>query len=169
MLTAPNGGSDPVKEMMAEIHEMMNDKTVDMSVVVQRLGRMGLGKLAQLAMLGSNERIQLDAAKTLADRSPETAGMQKIQVDGLSISSLDAKALAEAMIESARLRAEFEHIAKDGLVEVDITQDATTSKELTDGVPALSAPQREAPGASPEGQGADSATSEGRQLKLLKE
>lgn len=143
MLTAPGGGSDPVKEMMAEIHEMMNDKTIDMSVVVQRLGRMGLGKIAQLAMVGSNERIQLDAAKTLADRSPETAGIQKLQVEGLSIAESDAKALADALVESARLRAEYEYIAKDGLVEIDITQGAGD-------VPRLPAPS-----------GATTATSEG--------
>jgi hypothetical protein len=142
MLTRPGGGSDPVKAMMEEIHEMMSDKTIDMSVVIQRLGRMGIGQIAKLALLGGNERIQLDAAKSLADRSPETAGIQKIQAEGLTLGSLDAKALAEALVESARLASQYDHIARDGLIEVDITQGAAD-------VPRLSAAKGEAEASSP--------------------
>jgi hypothetical protein len=124
MLTAPGGGSDPVKAMMYEIEQMMNDKTTDMSVVIQRLGRLGIGKMAQLALMGGNERIQLDAAKSLADRSPETAGIQKIQVDPFSLGAQDAKLLASALVESATLRQRFADVAENGLVEVDLTSEA---------------------------------------------
>lgn len=122
MLTAPGGGSDPVKEMMADIEQMMNDKTVDMSIVIQKLGRLGVGKMAQLALMGGNERIQLDAAKSLADRSPETAGIQKVQVDPFSLGAQDAKMLAAALVESAALRNKFADVAENGLVEIDLTQ-----------------------------------------------
>jgi hypothetical protein len=137
MLTAPGSGSDPAKQMMEEIHTLMNDKTVDMSVVIQKLGRVGLGTMAKLAVMGGNERIQLDAAKSLADRSPETAGVQKIQVDGLSIASMDAQALADALVESARLREQYSHIAEHGLIEVDVTQGAPP-----DAVPGMPETQR---------------------------
>lgn len=124
MLTAPNAGSDPTKQLLDELTTRLLDKTVDMSVTLNQLGRLGLAKIAQLTIHGGNERIQLDAAKTLADRSPETAGIQKLQVDGLSLGSADAKALAEALVESAGLRHEYAHVAEHGLVELDVTQGA---------------------------------------------
>lgn len=124
MLTSPNNGSSATLALLDELTRELQDKTIDMSVVMNRLGRLGLSKLAQLAIGGSNERIQLDAAKTLADRSPETAGIQKVQVDALTLGTADAQAIAAALVESARLSQDFEKVAIEGLVELDVTQGA---------------------------------------------
>lgn len=171
MLTAPGGGSDPVKDMMEEIQVMMTDKTIDMSVVIQKLGRLGIGKMAQLALMGGNERIQLDAAKSLADRSPETAGIQKVQIDPFSLGSQDAKMLADALVEAATLRERFADVAKDGLVEVDITTGANDAVRLP-GAEASTQEVRQDSGASSEGveAGRESVTepSAGPALTILK-
>lgn len=124
MLTSPSRGSSATLELLDQLTVELQDKSIDMSVVMNRLGRLGLTKLAQLAIGGSNERIQLDAAKTLADRSPETAGIQKVQVDSLTLGQADAKAIAAALVESAKLADVYSDVAKHGLVELDVTQGA---------------------------------------------
>lgn len=167
-LTQVTTHSSAVIAYLQEMESLMTDKTADMSVVMNNLGRVGIAKIAQLAVAGGNERIQLDAAKTLADRSPDTAGIQKIQDAGLSLGANDAKAIAAALIESAGLSAQFDHVARNGLVEVDITQGATGA------MPALPAPQGSTGESSVEGQGSSEGSSDGnqadvqeRQLKLL--
>lgn len=125
MLTAPNRGSEPVKRLADEIDTLLSDKAVDMSKVLQLTGRMAIGRMVKL-MDSGNERIALDSAKELANKSPETAGMLKVQVDPFTIDGLDAKQIAAALIESARLPDNAEDIRLHGLVEVDITQGAVT-------------------------------------------
>lgn len=149
--------SEPVRKMLDELDAHLLGKTTDMSVLMQQLGRMAVGRIARLALTGGNERIQLDAAKTLADRSPETAGIQKIQDAGLSLGSEDAKAIAAALIESAKLAADFEKVGVEGLVEVDITQGASS------GVPALPAPKGSTGESSDQGQGSSDNGSTGDQ------
>jgi hypothetical protein len=159
-LTQVTTHSAAVIAYLQDMEALMTDKTADMSVVMNNLGRVGIAKIAQLAVAGGNERIQLDAAKTLADRSPDTAGIQKIQDAGLSLGAADAQALAAALIESAKLAAHFDHVAKNGLVEVDITQGAT------DAMPALPAPQGSPSESSSESQGSGQGSSVGDQANV---
>ena len=172
MLTAPGAGSDKVKELMEEMTNELMQKGVDMSVVMNRLGRLGLAKLAQLTVAGSNERIQLDAAKTLADRSPETAGIQKLQVDAVSLGAADAKAIAEALVESAKLSQDFDHVAKNGLVEIDLTQEQVDDRPEATGIATGS--DRSDTERSAESNGSvssvasDSSDSPARMLRLIK-
>lgn len=121
MLTSPNRGSEPVKMLIDEMHGMINDKTVDTSVVIERLGRMALGKLAGL-MHSDNEHIVLKAAQDLADRAPSTSKTTKLQVDHLTLHGEDAKALAKALVESAQDDSEFDEVLEGDFVEVDIDQ-----------------------------------------------
>ncbi len=117
MLTGPNG-SEPVKRVMSEMEEALMDRTLDMSHLIEFLGRKALLKIGELSE-SQNERIALDAAKDLLDRSPETQKVQRLQVDSFTISSHDAQEIARALVESAEGAKEYAS-AIDGLVEIEI-------------------------------------------------
>lgn len=119
MLTSTNG-SDQVKRLLNDVDAMIEDKTVETSAIITMLGRKAIGRLAHM-MDSASEGIALKAAVDLADRSPETAKTQKMQVESFSLSGQDAKELALAMVESARSESRYKHIAVEGLDEIGIT------------------------------------------------
>lgn len=98
-----------------------------MSKVLSLLGREAVGKLRGL-MDSNSEMIQLKAAQDLADRSPETSKTIKHEVASITISGQDAKEMAEALVESARSREKFSHLAAEDFVQVEMEQ----GKELPD-------------------------------------
>ncbi len=119
-LTMMSNESLPTKRLMNDIQQMIENEALDSSIIMKKLGRRALGKLNTL-MDSANENVALKAAQDLADRSPETSKTQKIDVGGgLTLGTLDAKALATALVESARERAKYDHVAEHGLVEVDM-------------------------------------------------
>ncbi len=112
--------SIPMNRLINQTKSMIEDETISMSTVLQRLSRKAVGRIADLMDTSENEGIALKAAQDLADRHPETSRTSKIQVDaGLTIGTADAKALAAALVESATISNSLAHIARDGLVEID--------------------------------------------------
>lgn len=120
MLTGPNG-SDPVKNLMSEIDEQIANKTIETSAIIQSLGRKALGKMGKLMETGS-EGVQFRSAQDLLDRSPETSKTQRIETIAFSLDGEDAATLAKAMIESAKSDKDYDSIAEEGLMEVDLTE-----------------------------------------------
>lgn len=133
MLTSPTNGSEPVKKLMGELEETLQDKTFDMSHLVQYVGRKAFLSAARL-LDSQNERIILDAAKELMDRSPETQKTTKLQVDSFSLDGQDVTALVEALTESARFAAEHQHAAQ-GLIEVTDSEASTVPLQQTQATP----------------------------------
>ncbi len=126
MLTGPNG-STQVKNLMEEYEAQLHDKTLDMSSIMTFLGRKAAIKTGML-LDSANERIQLDAAKELMDRSPETQKTQRVQVDSFTLDGKDVAGLISALTESTATAAEHAH-AKDGIVELSIDNFERTSQE----------------------------------------
>lgn len=89
---------------MAEMSEQQQVKAVNVSALIASLSEKAVRKISTLMDKGGSEAIQLAAAKDLLDRNPETSKTQKVQVDDLTIMNQDAKLLAAAMVEAARLR-----------------------------------------------------------------
>lgn len=109
--------SKPVRDMLNKIQAMIDDETVDESVIIKKLGRHAIGKLAEL-MESNSEAIALKAAQDLADRAPATSKTHKIEMHGLMIGSGDAKELARALVEASQPSPLFHQVVKDGLVEI---------------------------------------------------
>ena len=120
MLTGPNG-SEPVKSLMNEIDQKIEDKTIETSALIQVLGRKALGKMSQL-MEGGSEGVQFRSAQDLLDRSPETSKTQRIETVAFSLDGEDAASLAKAMLESAKSDRDYDHVAEHGLMEVDLSE-----------------------------------------------
>lgn len=116
--TSLSNHSEEAKRLQNDVQSMLLDDSVSTSKIMQKIGRKALSRLDAL-MDSNNEGIALRAAQDLADRAPETQKTQKVAIDMLTISGQDAKALAAAMIESARDSARFDHVTREGLVEVD--------------------------------------------------
>lgn len=117
MLTAPNGGSEAIKRLVSDTDRMIEDKSIDESVIIRKLGREALGRIAAL-MQSPNDHVSLKAAQDLADRSPYTAKTQKLEIDAFTLSGQDAKELAAAIIESVKPSDLRDKVAVEGLIEV---------------------------------------------------
>lgn len=117
---------EPTKQLIAAVQERILDETVDTSVILKQLGRHAVKRISQL-MDSDNDHIALKAAQDLADRSPDTSKTQKLDVTGaLTLGHADARDLAAAMVESARLREQYRSVVTEGLVELDTDKRADT-------------------------------------------
>jgi hypothetical protein len=87
-----------------KIEAQMDAGSVQMSTVIQELGRKGLVKIA--LMMESDEvkdELRLRAAMDLADRSPETSKTSKLSIEGdLTIREGDAQRLIQALVEASQ-------------------------------------------------------------------
>lgn len=110
--------NNELRRIQNDTTRMIEDESVSTAVILQKLSRRAVGKLAELMDTGS-EAIAFRAAQDLADRGQETAKTQKFQVDSLTLNGEDAKELARALVESANLAGKFSEVATHGLVEVD--------------------------------------------------
>ncbi len=109
-----------------DIDAKIHDQTVNMSKVLELLGRKAVGKINEIM---SNEAmhpaLQLKAAQDLADRAPSTSKTIKHAIAAVQITGKDAKELAASLVESARSREQYSHVAEGDFVRVDTEQAAT--------------------------------------------
>lgn len=119
MLTSQANGSEPVKHLMGEMEEALQDTTLDMTQLVTYLGRKALMQVARLSELSQNERIILDASKELMDRSSELQRTQRLEVNSFTLDGKDVESLVAALTESSTVAREHAYAAA-GLNEVVI-------------------------------------------------
>jgi len=89
-------------ELIDEIQAKIQDKTVDLSSIIQLVSREAVDEMRALLKESKNEAIRLKAASDILDRNPETSKTQKHQVSSFSLTGEDAKSLAAALVMSAR-------------------------------------------------------------------
>lgn len=114
--------------LIEEIQQKIEDKTVDLSSIVQLASREALGEMTKLVH-SQNEAIRLKAASDILDRNPETSKTQKIQASSFSLSGEDARQLAAALVFGARAQQEVGQV-KDDFVRIPV--DPTQEEELSD-------------------------------------
>lgn len=107
--------------LIDEIQRRIEDKTVDLSAVVQEVSREALGVVRTLMKDTKNEAIKLKAASDILDRNPETSKTQKIQASSFSLSGEDAKSLAAALVMSAKAQTVHPPVTGD-FVRIPIEQ-----------------------------------------------
>lgn len=120
VLTSPKNGSDEVLAVMSEIDDLLRDRSLDESKLLQSLQRHAVTKVAQLMQYSDSDAIQLKAAIDLADRGPNTSKIQKHQIAAITVSGRDIAALTQAMVESAKIREEYAEMAKGDYVKVNL-------------------------------------------------
>lgn len=122
------------RALMDEIEQGLQKKTIGLSAVVSALSHQALAKVAQLMDKGSTEAIQLNAATTILDRNPETSKSNRLQVESFTLSGRDAKGLADAMVEAARVHEEFKNEVAGDFVRVDGVQEAQAASSESAGL-----------------------------------
>lgn len=92
------------KMLIEEVDQAMARQVYNTAALMEELSRRALRKIGSLMDNAHSEAIQLKAAIDLADRGRETSKVQKHQVESFTVNSRDAKALAEALVNSAKAR-----------------------------------------------------------------
>lgn len=105
---------------MAELDDKLNDKTLETSVLLHKLGREALDRIAGLMRFSSNENIILRASQDLADRAPGTQKIQKHQVEAFTLSGRDSAAIAAAMVEAAKVRQGYAEVMQGNFIKVPL-------------------------------------------------
>lgn len=118
-----------VASLATQVQKELEDETIDAAKLIKRLGRRGLGIVAEIAENPLNKsETRLKAAQDLADRSPETSKIININARVETPLSEDQIAtLRRGMIEAAALREKFAEAANGSYITVD---DSSTAKSL---------------------------------------
>lgn len=111
--------SQPGQQLMNEMETQLDEKALETTVLMDRLGREALHRLATLMRHCESPQIQLRAAIDLADRAPATSKVHKHQVESFTLGSHDAKEIAAALVESAAQRSRFIGAAEGEFVKVE--------------------------------------------------
>ena len=114
-----------------QLEKQIHDGTVDMSQVLQRLGRQAIVNIAHLGTVAQKEDVRLRANQDLADRSPETAKTHKVKLEeDIHITPKAIENLQKALLESAASRAQFVQVISGDYVTVDEESSTRHMKQL---------------------------------------
>lgn len=103
-----------------QVERAVSDKSLSTSVLLEKLSRAAVEEIAGIMTKGEKEENRLRAAIDLADRGGETSKVHKAQVTGVTLSSEDARAIAESMVKAARLRAKYAEAAEGNFDRVNV-------------------------------------------------
>lgn len=113
--------NEETKRLVNDLDQRIEDESVEMSGLLRTLGREALVRVRELSKQSEDLNVAVRAAIDLADRSPETAKIQKIQDVTPRIGRDEAKLLASVLVEAARVNQRFKDEVKDGLVRIEAT------------------------------------------------
>lgn len=100
-----------------ELSEQLDQRSLDLTAVLEKLSQKALIRMAQFMESGS-DAIAFKATQDLLDRGPRTTKVQKVQTESFILNGQDAKALAEAMVAGAGLSSQFPEAATGNFVKV---------------------------------------------------
>lgn len=103
--------SIPGKAFMESADKIIADKALEGHQLLDALGRRALEVTSQIMEDGVKEDNRLRAAIDLADRSPTYSKVQRHQVEAITLSGKDAKALAEALVMGPRIHEQYSQLA----------------------------------------------------------
>lgn len=107
-----------VSRMIGEIDTQINDQSISLSKIIALIARRAAGKVNQL-IDSQNEHIALKASSDILDRNPDTSKTIKASVTSFSLDGQDAKEIAAAMVQAARVKEQFRDIAVGNFVRVE--------------------------------------------------
>lgn len=99
--------STPGREYIRELENKLDEKTLDTTALLEKLGHEAIHRIGGLMRWSEDEAIVLRASQDLADRTPRTQKTHRHHVEAFTLSGKDAQALATAMVEAAELKDKF--------------------------------------------------------------
>lgn len=118
-VTAPAVADGKAKQLHTSIDAMVADDTVDTRKLIDLLARKAIGVVGNLMTGAEDEAVKLRAAQDLMDRGSETGKINKHQIESWSLSGRDAKGLAEAMVEAARVREQYRDLEHNDFIRIE--------------------------------------------------
>lgn len=117
---------------LAQLDREIQEGSVDMTKVIQRLGRKAIVNIAEIAQdLSIKADVRLRANVDLADRSPETAKTHKVKLEeDIRITPDAIEDLRKALLESARAKDEYAEVLTGDYVTVDEESSIRHLKQL---------------------------------------
>lgn len=115
------------RKFMETAHAHINNTVLQTTELIEKLSRRAIEVIGTTMEDGSNEGLRLKAAIDLADRGPVTSKIQKHQVESFTLSSQDARGIAEAMVAAAALKQRHIALADENFdrVNMDLDDEAT--------------------------------------------
>lgn len=110
------------QKYMQSAHNIIEENANDVSTLMRRLSVRAIAVIGGLMEDGTKEETRLRAAQDLADRGPETAKIQKHQVESFTLGTADARAIAESMVAAASIRQRFASLENENFDRVDIEE-----------------------------------------------
>lgn len=107
---------------MDKVVEDLDERSIDMSVLLDRLSLKALKRVEDLMDESESETIQLTAARDLLDRGPRTSKVQRHQVMAMTLDGRDAQQIASALVEAAQARQEFSAASGNYIRATDMPQ-----------------------------------------------
>lgn len=99
------------QEELRRVMMEVDTATLDIGKLLHAMSIKALAKIHSTMEEASSEALRFKAAQDLADRGPQTSKVQRHQVETHTINASDAKSIAEAMVEAAKVRATYSHVA----------------------------------------------------------
>lgn len=107
------------RQYMTTAHEIIQEKTIDTSVLIEKLSRRAVEVIGTMMEDAEKEDIRFRAAQDLADRGKETAKITKVQSENFMIGAGDVAALADAMVKAAQLKTQYAEVADKGYIRLE--------------------------------------------------
>lgn len=132
-------GTEAAKKYKQTAHEIIDEKAADTTALISALSHRAVQVIGQMMEDGGSENIRLRAAIDLADRGPETSKIQKHQVESFSLSSEDARGIAESLVAAAAVRQRNAHLAEEDF-------DMVNTEKVLEKTPIMLPPSLQEPG-----------------------
>jgi hypothetical protein len=111
--------NEETKRLVDSVDAKIEDQSVDMSTVLRTVGREAIKRIRQLMIASARDDIALKAAQDLADRNPETSKIQRHEVASVHMGPDEARELAAALVEGARVRERYAKAVEGDFVTVE--------------------------------------------------
>lgn len=111
--------SKPGQEFVDSCQKILEEKSLEGVELLDKLGKRAIAIIAGHAENANIPKISLDAAKDLADRSQTYSKVQKHQVESISLTGQDARALAEALVHGRSVHEQYKELASGDINRID--------------------------------------------------
>ena len=112
------------KHYMKTAHQLIEEHANDTNALIAKLSHRAVEVIGTLMEDAGKEDVRLRAAIDLADRGPETAKIQKHQVESFTLANADARALAESILMASQVRANNTSLATENFDKVAASEEA---------------------------------------------
>lgn len=119
-----------VRSLIGDIDTQINDQSIALSKIIATIARKAASKMNNL-IDSPNEHVALKASSDMLDRNPESSKTIKASITNFSLDGQDAKEIALAMVEAARVKERFRELAAGDFVKITEEESSNGAQKET--------------------------------------